>query len=309
MAKPPKFYDPTRIGTLFYPNTAAISAEADAAKLPPAAEDKTKIHLLLVDMQIDFCHERGALYVPGARDDIRRVIEFIYHNAERITDITCSLDSHLPHQIFHASWWTDAHGNHPPPFTIITAADIKNRKWQPLREPEWSRKYVQKLEAHAKKALTIWPYHVPIGGVGNALDPELWSAIFWHALARQSQPTLWTKGSIPKTEHYSIVQPEILVREHPKGGKSKEFLDLLRKRDYVLIAGEASSHCVLETIEDLVEEFGKKRGALEKFYVLRDCTSPVQHPQIDFAALTKKRFAEFEKAGIRFINSTDPLPF
>ena len=38
--------------------------------------------------------------MPGALGDIRRTIEFIYRNAERITHISCSLDSHLPRQIF-----------------------------------------------------------------------------------------------------------------------------------------------------------------------------------------------------------------
>ncbi len=303
----PKFYEPTRIGTLFYPNVAAIAADAENAGLPPAANDKTKVQLLIVDMQVDFCHEHGTLYVPGAKEDIRRLIEFIYRNPARITDITCSLDSHLPHQIFHPAWWTDSQGRHPAPFTIITAEDVKKGEWQPVREPEWSLRYVEKLRQRAKKNLTIWPYHVPIGGVGNALDPELWSAVFWHALARGSQPTMWTKGSVPETEHYSIIHPEVLVPGVTKRGE--DLLKMLRSRDYILIAGEAASHCVLETVEDLVEEFADKPGMLGKLYVLRDCTSPVRHPQIDFRAITKKQFAEFEKQGVHFINSTDPLPF
>jgi nicotinamidase-related amidase len=307
MARPPEFYNPGRIGTLFYPDVATIAGAAGAAKLPPAAEDKTKVHLLIVDMQVDFCHERGSLYVPGAKDDIRRLIEFIYRNADYITEITCSLDSHLPHQIFHPAWWVDSAGNNPAPFTIITADDVHKRKWRPVRHREWSLRYVEKLQADAKKELTIWPYHVPIGGVGSALDPELWSAVFWHALARGSQPNMWTKGSLPQTEHYSIVRPEVPVPGQPLAGK--EFLAMLRKRDYILIAGEAASHCVLETVEDLVEEFAGTPGMLSRLYILRDCTSPVRHPQIDFEALTAQRFAEFEKRGVHFINSTDALPF
>lgn len=303
----PKFYDPARTGTLFYLDVAGIAAEAATAQLPAAADDKTKVHLLIVDMQVDFCHEHGTLYVPGAKDDIRRLIEFIYRNAGRITDITCSLDSHLPHQIFHPAWWVDKDGKHPEPFTIITSDDVKNGKWRPVREPEWSLRYVEKLRQRAKKDLTVWPYHVPIGGVGNALDPELWSAVFWHALARGTQPIMWTKGSVPETEHYSILRPEVPVPGVSKTGE--DFLAMLRKRDYILIAGEAASHCVLETVEDLVEEFADEPGMLSKLYILRDCTSPVRHPQIDFEAITTRRFAAFKKQGVHFIRSTDPLPF
>ncbi|MCZ7668324.1 MAG: hypothetical protein M5U34_14605 [Chloroflexi bacterium] len=66
-------------------------------------------------MQVDFCHADGSLYVPGSLGDMQRLIEFIYANAERITDITCSLDSHLPHQIFHPAWWADARATIPRP--------------------------------------------------------------------------------------------------------------------------------------------------------------------------------------------------
>ena len=97
----PAIYDSSRIGGLHYPDVTAIAASASQANLSPAAEDQISVHLVLVDMQIDFCHEKGSLFVPGAVEDLKRTIEFIYINAGRITNITCSLDSHLPHQIFH----------------------------------------------------------------------------------------------------------------------------------------------------------------------------------------------------------------
>ncbi len=105
MSPVPSFYDPQRIGALFYPDMARIADEAAAAGLPPASEDARNVHLLLIDMQVDFCHETGSLYVPGALGDLRRSIEFIYRNAAHITQITCSLDSHLPSQIFSPNWW------------------------------------------------------------------------------------------------------------------------------------------------------------------------------------------------------------
>jgi nicotinamidase/pyrazinamidase len=309
MSKFPTFYNPGRIGTLYYPDVATIAAEATNTGLKPAVEDKQNVHLVIIDMQVDFCHEKGSLYVPGAMGDIQRTIEFIYNNAERITNITCSLDSHLPHQIFHPAWWADEAGNHPAPFTLITYDDIKQGKWRPLVAPVQSTNYVRQLEQEAKKQLTIWPYHVMIGSIGNALDPELFTAVLYHSIARKTQPTWLTKGSIPLTEHYSIIQPEVPVPNHPMGGKNKAFLDTLAQADVVVIAGEAESHCVLETVEDLVEDFSGQPEALQKIYFLRDCTSPVQHPDVDFHAIAQARFAEFEKQGINFINSTDKLPF
>ncbi len=260
-------------------------------------------------MQIDFCHPNGTLFVPGAVGDIQRTIEFIYNHAERITNITCSLDSHLPHQIFSPGWWVDEQGQPPAPFTLISYEDIKQGKWKPVVAPVQSTEYVKKLEENAKKTLCIWPYHTMIGNIGNALDAELWSAVFWHSMARKTQPTFLTKGSIPLTEHYSIIQPEVAVPTHPMGGKNKAFLDTLDKADIVLVAGEAESHCVLETVEDLVEDFRQKPSALQKIFFLSDCTSAVQHPDIDFHALAQARFQNFAREGVNFINSTDKLPF
>ena len=304
----PEFYDPNRIGQLYYPNASCLSRQAEEDGLEPSAGDNIKVLLLIIDMQIDFCHADGTLFVPGAGGDIQRTIEFIYNNAERITNITCSLDSHLPHQIFHPAWWADKDGNHPAPFTLITYEDIKQGTWRPLVAPVQSTNYVKTLEEQAKKTLTIWPYHVMMGGIGNALDPELWTAVIWHSLARKTQPTWLTKGSIPQTEHYSIIQPEVPVANHPLGGKNKAFLDTLDDADIIVIAGEAESHCVLETVEDLVEDFGQKPDALRKIYFLRDCTSPVQHPDVDFHAIALKQFTKFEQQGVNFIDSTDNLP-
>jgi nicotinamidase/pyrazinamidase len=301
----PPFYEPRRIGTLFYPDTARIAAEAGVAGLPPASKDTRNVHLLLIDMQVDFCHPNGSLYVPGAPGDVQRAVEFIYRNAGQITQITCSLDSHLPSQIFSPNWWADADGNHPAPFTIVTVQEVQSGRWQPLVEPDWSREYVARLEQDHKKLLTIWPYHVLIGSPGHMLDPELWSAVFWHSVARKTQPTWMHKGSLPLTEHYSIIQPEVLVPGVPGGGKNQAFLDELAEADLIFVAGEAMSHCVLETVEDLVEEFADQPEILRKVLFLRDCTSPVVHPEVDFGAIAAVRLAEFEQMGVRLVDSTN----
>jgi nicotinamidase/pyrazinamidase len=303
----PPFYDPQRVGSLFYPELAAIADHAAAAGLSPATDDKRQIHLLIIDMQIDFCHPQGTLYVPGAEDDIRRLIGFIYRHAAQISKITCSLDSHLPLQIFHPAWWVDENGRHPDPFTVISAADVQAGRWRPRRSADWSVQYVHKLEEAAKKALVIWPYHVPLGGIGNGLDPELWSAVFWHSIARQVQPNWWTKGTTPEVEHYSILKPEVPRPEQPQDVKGQAFLAELEKEDMLLIAGEASSHCVLETVNDLVQAFADRPDMLNRFHILQDCMSPVIHPEIDFAALAQAEYERFAQMGVRFINSDHSL--
>lgn len=305
MPEYPACYDPRRIGTLFHPDAEAIARAAIEARLPDSAEDGQRVHLLLIDMQVDFCHERGALYVPGALGDLRRVIEFIYRHAARITSITCSLDSHFPHQIFHAAWWINAAGQHPSPFTVITREAVEQSVWVPLWHPRWSRDYVYRLADAAKKELVIWPYHVLLGGPGHALDPELWSAVTWHALARNSPPTWWAKGMDPRTEHYSVIRPEIEPPRARDRGQRERFLGLLERYDATIIAGEAESHCVLETAEDLVEDLADRPELLRKVFILKDCTSPVHHPDMDFHAMALERFEDLAARGIRFATSGD----
>lgn len=302
----PSFYKAERIGTLFYPDVASISSDAQAAQLKPSDADVHKTLLLLVDMQIDFCHEHGTLYVPGAKDDIRRVIELIYTFADKITTIMSSLDSHNPLQIFHPAWWENKAGEHPAPFTLITPEAVDAGQWIPRFQSDWSRRYVHELQRTAKKQLIIWPYHVPIGGMGNALDPELWSAVFWHSIARQSQPMWLHKGSLAETEHYSIVRPEIGTNEGEQSA-APLMRTLVQEYDRILIAGEAESHCVLETVKDLTTMFGEEPEALSKIIVLQDCMSPVQHPDIDFHALALEEFQKCALTGMQFRNSTENL--
>src|SRR5512143_3195643 len=145
MASVPDFYNPDRIGTLFHTDLAALAVHAEAAGLPSAEKHSRKVMLLIVDMQVDFCHAQGALHVPGALDDIRRLIEFIYRNAERITRITCSLDSHYPFQIFHPAWWAAPPGTPRAPLTIIAAEDVEKGRWRPVFQPAWPREYVHRL--------------------------------------------------------------------------------------------------------------------------------------------------------------------
>ena len=307
----PSFYNPERVGALFYPDMWAVAAAAAQAGLPPAAAASRRVLLLIVDMQVDFCHDHGALYVPGAQDDIRRLSRFIFDRAAVITDVVCTLDSHLPFQIFHPSWWADESGNHPAPLTLISAEDVAAGRWRPLVMPDWSVHYVERLEEEHKKVLTVWPYHVLIGGMGNSLDPALFEVVQWHSLARNTQPSWLRKGRIPQSEHYSALRPEIPVPEHPQGELHEGILETLRAADIVFVAGEAQSHCVLETLEDIVAIFGgpDDRTALNKFYVLTDCTSSVLHPQIDFEALSLEAFDQFARRGVHFVKSTDPLPF
>jgi nicotinamidase-related amidase len=278
------------------------------ANLSPAHEDREKIALVLVDYQHDFVDPRGTLYVPGSQDDVTRLLSWFYTNAHKITSVYASLDTHLPFQIFYSSWWKNTKtGEHPQPFTPITVDDVDNKRWVPDIQPDWSIRYVHHLQQQAKKDLMIWPYHTMEGSLGHMLVAPISEAIAWHSAARHTQPTYVVKGRTIRTEYYGIFGAEVPDPEDPESSLNVKLVDAIMKHDKVYIAGEAKSHCVLETERQLVNRFGKQSEILKKLHFLRDCTSSVQHPSIDFDALAEAELVEMERRGVQMVLSTDPV--
>src|SRR4051794_3580786 len=86
----PSFYDPQSAERWAHsPDQQALSTAAAAWRkahaLRPSAADKDSVHLLLIDVQKDFCFPQGSLYVAGrsgrgAIEDSRRTAEFVYRN-------------------------------------------------------------------------------------------------------------------------------------------------------------------------------------------------------------------------------------
>lgn len=298
----PEFYDPSRVGSLTMARTSLAAAAGLARGGSPAAEDRQRTLLLLVDPQVDFIHEDGALSVPGAVEDTRRTIEWIFSHLDSITSIAASLDSHLPQQIFYPTWWVDEEGGHPDPFTLIRPEDISARRWLPLIDPDWSESYVTELHSQARKELMIWPYHTMIGTPGHAISPALHEAISFHATARQSPPRFVTKGTLPQTEYYSLLEPE--VKGEAGGELNRELLYWMLEFDRIFVAGQAKSHCVLETLNSIARN---NREQLGKFHLLTDCTSSVPHPQVDFEALAQVALSGLERQGLKLIASETPL--
>ncbi|MEO0564837.1 MAG: hypothetical protein AAF125_22210, partial [Chloroflexota bacterium] len=193
-------------------------------------------------------------------------------------------------------------GNAPDPFTVITAEAVAAGDWSPLYEADWSREYVRILEEDAKKQLMIWPFHTLIGTPGHNLMPALYEAIAYHSAARQTNPNMVTKGTIPKSEYYSMLEPEVKVPGHPRGSIDESFMSELATFDRIFVTGQAKSHCVLETTASIMRYFDAQPEMLRKVHLIMDGTSAVQHPEIDFDALAEEQFAAFADKGLLIVN-------
>lgn len=278
------------------------------AKFTPAHSDSEKIAVVLVDYQHDFVDPTGTLYVPGAQEDVARFLSWFYTSAPRITTVYASLDTHVPFQIFFSAWWKNPQtGEHPQPFTAITVDDINNGRWVPVIQPTWSARYVHLLAQKAKKDLMIWPHHTMEGTLGHMLVAPISEAIAWHSGARSTQPTYVVKGRTIRTEYYGIFGAEVPDPEDPESGLNVTLLDAVMKHDKIYIAGEAKSHCVLETERQLIARFGNQPEILKRLHFLTDCTSSVKHPAVDFDALAEQELAQMQRQGVQIIQSTNAL--
>ncbi len=273
-----------------------------------ADEDQEKIAVVLVDYQYDFVAPDGALYVPGSQEDIARFLVWFYTNAHRISSVYASLDTHLPLQIFFSSWWQSPKTGKPPlPFTEITVEDITNNVWVPLFEQEWSTNYVHMLKQEAKKNLMIWPYHTMEGTLGHMLSAPISEVLAWYSAARNTQPTYIVKGRTTRSEFYGIFGAEIPDPKDATSNLNITLLDAVMTHDRVYVAGEAKSHCVLESEHQIIDHFKKQPELIRRLHFLTDCTSSVKHPLIDFEALTEIELAGMEQLGVQMVLSTDPI--
>ncbi len=335
----PAFYDPRHAAAYGYrPDAVSLATAATDWKrqhrIKPSAADETRVHLLLIDVQKDFCFPEGSLYVAGrsgtgAIDDSRRIAELVYRNLGVLTDITTTMDTHLAYQIFFPSFWLDKDDAPLTAHRVVTSDQIAAgevrpnpamAKWLCGGNYTWLCKqalhYTKELERAGKYQLYLWPPHCLLGSDGHALAGIVHEARLFHAFARTAQSSVEVKGGNPLTENYSVLRPEVLSRFDGAtlAQRNTQFVQTLLAADAVVIAGQAASHCVKSTIDDLLDEIATHDPALaKKVYLVTDCMSAVTVPDgkgglaVDFTPQADAALARFANAGMNLVRSTDPI--
>ncbi len=317
MAVPTLFNPQDPYRDMYPTRTSEFAEEGRQAGLRPSSEDKNtqRTALIVVDNQWDFVHPSGALSVAGAQDDVARLITFLYRNVEDITSIYASLDTHHEFQIFYDTWWKylDA-DERPAPYTQIglnngEAVDLTTgRRVVPVVDPLWSlATYLPHLKTQAQKDLMIWPFHCMEGSMGHNLMPALREAFAFHSAGRMSQVTFIGKGTCPQVEHYGIFAAEVPYPKDPSTGMNTSVLDAIATHDLIYVAGEAKSHCVLETMHQLVTYFSNQPEVIRKIRFLIDCTSSVVHPVVPFEEIAMTELDKMQQLGVQIVKSTDPI--
>jgi nicotinamidase/pyrazinamidase len=258
-----------------------------------------RTELLIIDMQNDFCEPNGALFVTGATEDAKRVADMIRKHKSRIYDIHATLDTHHLLDIAHPLMWKNSvTGAHPNPFTLVLDYDANNNLFNAIeilnnsnpitivttRPTDMQRAiaYVLSLNARGRNMLCIWPPHCLIGSWGHNVQQDVYDALSeWES--QFGFVNYVTKGSNMWTEHYSAVEADVPDPIDPTTSLNTSLIRTIQDADRILICGEASSHCVKFTIEDIANNFGEDN--IKKFVYLEDASSPVssfEQAAIDF---------------------------
>lgn len=346
----PPFFKTENAGEWSYaPTVSELVATAEVWRsqhaIRPSATDTFTLDVLGIDLQKDFCFPQGSLYVGGrngrgAIEDNARIASFLYRNLPRITNIRTTLDTHFLFQIFFPSFWVTKDGATLSEHTMICvspdgkrldnvtpAGDVLHEgvepnpamtQWLTNGNYPWLREYVRhycaELARVGKYTLYLWPYHCLLGTDGHALAGVIAEARLFHGLVRGAQSWCEVKGGNFLTENYSVFKPEVLMRHdgHPLAQRNTEFLKTLIAADAVAVVGQAASHCVKSSIDDLLDEILSQNPDLaNKVYILTDCMSAVAVPDgkggfiADFTPQAEEAFAKFASAGMHLVRSTD----
>ncbi|MFC4313697.1 cysteine hydrolase [Steroidobacter flavus] len=253
--------------------------------------------LLIVDPQNDFCDPKGSLFVPGAGEDMQRLAGFIGSARRRLGEIVVTLDSHPSVAIERPTFWARGDGGPVAPFTQITHAQVMAGEFVPNDSSLRPRvlTYLQALESQGRYKLMVWPVHCVIGAWGHNIQGAVLEAVGeWESQVQRGAFKV-LKGQNPLTEQYSAVRAEVPSADDPRTQTNRELIEKCRPgSELLLVAGEASSHCVAATLEHLFEEFSEQE--LRRVVLLEDCMSPVKGFESNAQAFIERAVARGARA-------------
>lgn len=274
--------------------------------------------LLIIDPQNDFCDlPEGwlgtdplrnaplspALPVGGAHADMLRLAALIDAGGDGIGRIVVTLDSHQRVDIAHPTFWQTGEGQDVSPFTAITAAQVRAGAYRPRDVAALPRTlaYLDALEQAGRYTLMVWPVHCEIGSWGHNVHPAVRAAYNRWEDRRLGVVQKVTKGENPWTEHYSALQAEVPDPADADTQLHRALIASLDQADRIVIAGEASSHCVKATVEHLAQHLPSRR--LDKLVLVTDAMSPVT----GFEAQAQAFLADLQRQGARLATCAEVL--
>lgn len=256
---------------------------------PQEPHRKPTQHLLVIDPQNDFCDQAGAaLPVAGACADLERLAGLVH--ALPLHGITVTLDSHASVAVERTTFWADANGQAPAPFSFVTAQDVRAGTLHPRDASHTPAvlNMLAQLEARGRAGLVIWPVHCVTGTWGHNIYAPLADALAQWEYQHQRGVRKVLKGEYPLTEHFGVFEadaPDAQVT-------STQFNSALAQAitqgvDVLFLAGEAGSHCVAASFDQLAA-YLNTQAHRPRVVLLTDCMSPVAGFEAQQTALLER---------------------
>jgi len=111
-----------------------------------------------------------------------------------------------------------------------------------------------------------------------------------------------TKGSNILTEHYSAVQADVPDASDVSTQINTRLIQTLESADQILIAGEARTHCLANTVRDIANNFGDD-SFVSKLVLLTDASSDIPGFETHAQAFMK----EMTTRGMQLTTTTEFL--
>jgi nicotinamidase/pyrazinamidase len=246
--------------------------------------------LLIIDPQNDFCDIPGAaLPVAGASADMQRLMQFVAKQA--LDAITVTLDSHASVAVERTTFWQTPEGQAPAPFTFVTEQDVASGKLLP-RNAELTPQVIRMLQQLAqvgRPGLVVWPVHCVTGTWGHNIYAGLQEQLAAWEFAQQRAVRKVLKGEYPLTEHFGVFEADAPDAAVPSTQFNNALAaDLTQGVDVLYVAGEAGSHCVASSVDQLMAYLNRTGAPRPRIVLLGDCMSPVSGFEADQQAFIER---------------------
>lgn len=249
--------------------------------------------LLIIDPQNDFCDIPGAaLPVAGASADLQRLATFIA--ATPLDGITVTLDSHASVAVERTTFWKTPDGSAPAPFTFVTKDDVVSGKFIPRDAALTSqvRTMLDQLAHAGRPGLVVWPVHCVTGTWGHNIYSTLADQLAQWEFRQQRAARKVLKGEYPLTEHFGVFEADAPDAAVPSTQFNNTLAaELTQGVDVLFVAGEAGSHCVASSVDQLTRYLDRQGGSRPRVILLSDCISPVTGFEADQQAFVQRASA------------------
>ena len=144
----------------------------------------------------------------------------------------------------------------------------------------------------------IWPEHCIIVNPGYDVQEDLIKVLNAWGQTQFANIDFMAKGTTIYVEHFGAFMAEVPLPTVPSTGLNAAALQVLASADIIGVGGEALSHCVMSTVDQIADNIGE--GHIAKFHIFMDASSPV--PQTpggpNFAEIADNWLHKMEKRGM-----------